>query len=427
MKKLCLQVAAVLLLCAALLPFTGCFKDTSVKHFTMYRPLYKTLPQVQSEVKSTAPVPVSQPGKMFVIGSYIFLSEKNKGVHIIDNANPAAPINKAFIPIPGNGDIAVYGTTLYADCFSYLFAIDITNPMQARLTQTTANMFPDRNFLNGFRIDSANIIYDWSKKDTAIKTDLDNYSSTGGSLFTCPSCSLVQSFSVSAASLSSSGVAVTGQGGSMARFAVLNNYLYAVTTNQLKTLSLSQPEQPLLKNTLSLGGGIETVYPFADKLFIGSNSGMGIYSVANPQQPVYLSSFSHATVCDPVITDGRHAYVTLRNGTTCRGTINQLDVVDVQNVVRPYLIKSYPLTNPHGLSKDGQWLFICDGKDGLKCFDASNPAAVILKSTIAMPVTYDVICQNGVAIVSAEDGLYQYDYSDINNIKRLSKISLSLF
>ena len=427
MKKLYLQVAAMLLLCAAVFTFAGCFKDTSVKHFTIYRPLYKTLPQVQAEVKSTTAVPVVQPGKMFVIGNYIFLSEKNKGVHIIDNANPAAPVNKAFVPIPGNGDIAVFGNTLYADCYSYLFAIDITNPAQARLTQTTAGMFTDRNFLNGFVIDSAHLIYDWSKKDTTIKTDLDGYSSANGGIIGCSNCAFDLNYISSSISSSSGTTAATGKAGSMARFAVLNNYLYAVTSSQLKTLSLSQPEQPLLKNTLNLGWGIETIYPFNDKLFIGSNSGMSIYNVANPQQPVFVSTFSHATMCDPVITDGRYAYVTLRNGTTCRGTINELDVVDVQNIARPYLIKSYALTNPHGLSKDGQWLFICDGKDGLKCFDASNASAVTLKSTIAINDTYDVICQNGVAIVSAADGLYQYDYSDINNIKRLSKISLSVF
>ena len=42
----------------------------------------------------------------------------------------------------------------------------------------------------------------------------------------------------------------------------------------------------------------------------------------------------------------------------------------------------------------------------------------------AMADTYDVISMNGIAIVSAKDGLYQYDYRDISNIKLLSKISL---
>jgi hypothetical protein len=34
----------------------------------------------------------------------------------------------------------------------------------------------------------------------------------------------------------------------------------------------------------------------------------------------------------------------------------------------------------------------------------------------------DVIAQNGKATVIAVDGLYQFDYSDTNNIHQLSKI-----
>jgi hypothetical protein len=39
--------------------------------------------------------------------------------------------------------------------------------------------------------------------------------------------------------------------------------------------------------------------------------------------------------------------------------------------------------------------------------------------------TYDVIAQNGLAIVMATDGLYQYDYTNINNVRLLSKISFN--
>ena len=39
--------------------------------------------------------------------------------------------------------------------------------------------------------------------------------------------------------------------------------------------------------------------------------------------------------------------------------------------------------------------------------------------------TYDVIANNNNAIVIAKDGLYQYDYSNINNIRLLSKVSIA--
>ena len=79
------------------------------------------------------------------------------------------------------------------------------------------------------------------------------------------------------------------------------------------------------------------------------------------------------------------------------------------------------MTNPHGLSKDGDLLFICDGNDGLKVYNAANRNSISLIKHITGLSTYDVIAWNDVAIVSATDGLYQYDYSDVNNIKLLSK------
>jgi hypothetical protein len=135
-----------------------------------------------------------------------------------------------------------------------------------------------------------------------------------------------------------------------------------------------------------------------------------------------LGQFTHVRTCDPVIADDHYAYVTLRSGTQCQGFTNQLDILNIENINNPRLAKSYPLTNPHGLSKDGELLFICDGKDGMKVFNAANVQNVTLIKQIKDIETYDVIAFNKVALVVAKDGLYQFDYSDMNNIKLLSRI-----
>jgi len=46
-----------------------------------------------------------------------------------------------------------------------------------------------------------------------------------------------------------------------------------------------------------------------------------------------------------------------------------------------------------------------------------------LISTQKHTETFDVIAGNGLAIVVGNDGLYQYDYSDLNNVRLLSKLS----
>jgi hypothetical protein len=89
------------------------------------------------------------------------------------------------------------------------------------------------------------------------------------------------------------------------------------------------------------------------------------------------------------------------------------------------LVKSYPLTNPHGLSKEGNTLFVCDGTAGLKVYDATNINSLQLLTTVSGINTYDVVAYNGVAIVVTKDGLYQYDYTNRSNLKLLSKILMN--
>jgi len=77
------------------------------------------------------------------------------------------------------------------------------------------------------------------------------------------------------------------------------------------------------------------------------------------------------------------------------------------------------------LSKDGSTLFICDGQAGLKIYNASDVMNLQLVKQIGNLETYDVIAMNGNALVIAKDGLYQYDYSNLSNIRLLSKITVS--
>jgi hypothetical protein len=81
------------------------------------------------------------------------------------------------------------------------------------------------------------------------------------------------------------------------------------------------------------------------------------------------------------------------------------------------------MKNPHGLSKDGDLLFICDGAAGLKLYNAGNVSNLQLIHEISDIETFDVITMNKIALVVAKDGLYQYSYADLSNIRLLSKIT----
>jgi hypothetical protein len=153
---------------------------------------------------------------------------------------------------------------------------------------------------------------------------------------------------------------------------------------------------------------------------------MYVYSVNQNGEPEYLSSFAHVLSCDPVIVNPPFAYVTLRMTSSCRigFNTNQLDILDIQDLASPKLRHSYPMPEPHGLSVDGDYLFICHGKEGLGVYNVQNPDSLKEISTIKGIETFDVISDKQRLLVIGPSGLYQYDYSDINKINLLSKIEI---
>jgi hypothetical protein len=380
-------------------------------------PVYESKEIVKANIKSNPAKEVQHPGKIYLYGKYIFLNEIDKGIHIIDNSNPTAPQNLAFIDIPGNVDLAVKGNILYADLYSDLVTIDISDPLHAAVKKYTNNVFPFRNFSNGVIYDSTKVIVDWIKTEKIIaEEDLGNswwQDKNSGGIF-------LQGGFVSAVG----NPPPAGIGGSMARFTLVNDRLYTVSTYDLKIFTISTPSDPVFSNKINVGWGIETIYPLKDKLFIGSQTGMFIYHISNPDIPTQAGQFTHARSCDPVVADDNYAYVTLRSGTACQGFNNQLDVLQLNNLSNIQLLKSYSFTNPHGLSKDGNLLFVCDGKDGLKVFDVSDVMNFKLIKHITGIETYDVIAWQNTALVVAKDALYQFNYTNSNDIQQVSKIDI---
>jgi hypothetical protein len=401
--------------------FQSCIKDNCTSRYSYWEPVYRTQAEARANIKNNPSKTIERPGKIYIRGNYIFLNEIDKGIHIIDNSNPAAPRNIAFIDIPGNMDMAVKGNMLYADFYTDLVAINISDPLHVAVTKFTENVFPERAWGNGFSANPTAVIVDWVRRDTTVTTSCGGNSGILGRMKSADVMFLASSQSGGQNNAASSPF---GVGGSMARFTIVNNHMYAVSQSSLNIVSINNPAEPVFNNRVNIGWGIETIYPFNNRLFIGSNSGMFVYDIANPTNPVQLSSFNHVRSCDPVIADNNNAFVTLRSGTFCQGFNNQLDVLDISNITSPVLKKTYPMTNPHGLSKDGNTLIICDGKDGLKFYNAADVNNLALLKTIGGAETYDVIAQNGWALVVAKDGLYQYDYSSLADIKLLSKLSI---
>jgi len=405
---------------ALLFIFNSCVKDKCTRSYTYWEPVYRTKDEVRANIKNNTPREIERPGKIYIRGNYIFLNEIDRGIHIIDNTNRSSPRTVAFIDIPGNLDMAVKGNMLYADFYTDLVAIDITNPQQVFVKKFTENIFPERYWGNGFSSNPSMVIADWVRRDTTVEA----YCGGNGGIFGELKRSDVFMAMTNASSSAAGGGSPFGVGGSMARFTIVNNFLYAVSESALNVVSITNGADPVFSNKVNIGWGIETIYPFNNRLFIGSNTGMFIFDINNPANPVQLGTFSHARSCDPVIADNNTAFITLRSGTPCQSTNEQMDVLDITDLTKPALIKTYLMINPHGLAKDGNTLIVCDGRAGLKFYNAVDVRNLVLEKTITGPETLDVIAINGWALLVARDGLYQYDYSAPGNISLISKLGI---
>lgn len=214
-----------------------------------------------------------------------------------------------------------------------------------------------------------------------------------------------------------------GQGGSLARFAVANDHLFLVDGSELKVFDLSKPNNAVYLSRHQLNTRVETIFPRdTATIFIGTVSGMYIYDISNAPNINQLSVYNHITACDPVVANDRYAYVTLRseqNNNWCWRSVDQLDIIDIQDLSNPKLITSFSMINPRGLGLIGDTLLVCDR--GLKVFDVNDPLNLKLLDFDEDFDAVDLIPYGNLVIAVGEDGLKQYEYKN-GNLTFLSEL-----
>ncbi|MDX9904283.1 MAG: hypothetical protein RB288_09435 [Bacteroidales bacterium] len=418
-------VKSALFLTVLIAGLTAC-KDRTTELITYDAnvPVYMPYDEFRSSFLKSAPIEISHPGKMYFKDGYLFVNEYGKGIHVIDNTNPANPQKVAFYEIMGNVDMAIKGNVLFADSYIDLLAIDITdveNPVEIdRIENVFPEIVPEGELWYPYAMvdKSQGVIIDWEVEK--ITEEVEKYNN-GGYIY-LEGMDFMANIESGAKWTGGSGT-----GGSMARFMLNEDYLYVIAVpTRLKTVDITTASAMTVIDSVDMPRNMETLFRLEDNLFVGTTTGMLIFDLVNPKKPVQVSSYDHVTACDPVVVDGQYAYVTLRSGNMCNNTQNLLEVVDISSIKNPYLVKSYPMFNPHGLGTDGDLLFVCDGAAGLKIYDKSNPLAIITSQVAHYPDfdTYDVIPMNGILMLVGTGGIYQYDYSDPENIVQISHITI---
>ncbi len=400
--------------CGVLFLAPACKKAGHLRTYTyaLYEPFHEERAVIYEEINGDPDKPIVNAGKIYVKDNYIYINEIDEGIHVIDNTDPAHPFQTAFIRIPGNRDIAVKYNILYADMYAELLSINISDIHHVSIVSSTKDVFTERG-LSWYAGDTTGLVVGMKSRDTTVTemvypdAPVPNY----------------ETFALSAATARPS----TGKAGSMARMVLFDDYIYAIgERHSVSVLNISENGSPKAVSTVNAGFDLETIFPFEDKLFLGSAIGMYMYDISDRENPKQLGTFSHGRACDPVIADGDYAYVTLRSGSSCGGDANELDVINIKDLMNPSLVRSYPMDGPKGLSKEGHLLFVCDGNKGVRVLDAKDPGNITTIAWIGCPDPYDVITGNNIAMVVAPKGIFQFDYTNPSNIKPISTLTMPI-
>lgn len=415
------------LACLLTIVYMASCTDKYTEELTLNSPVYVSYESFRSSVKQTATRQIEHPGKIYFKGNYLLVIEKTAGIHIVDVSNPSDPQNVSFIEIAGCVDMAIQDNQLYADSYTDLVTLDLSDMKHINEVSRVENAFPytvpvptkgneiypyapvdpTKGLVVGWELirDKREIEVRFRPDYPMYETDYANISNGGSSGI---------------------GGGAVGKSGSMARFGLYKEYLYIV--EQYRTLQIyriANAQKPLLIGTHRLERTVETMFIYDDHMFLGTTSGLLAYSLKVPNTPTPAGHFDHITSCDPVVVQDGYAYVTLRGGNLCGSNVNRLDVLKLSaDYMNIELMASYEMVGPYGVGIDKEILFVCDGEAGLKVFDAKDKTAIDKHPLAAFPAiqAYDVIPTEGFLFAIGEDGFHLYDYSDINNIQLIGKI-----
>ena len=411
-----------LFLLAVTLAIVSCNKDEPdpdlYADYLIATPVMMSQEDFNNSVDILPPQPIEESGKIYAYKDYIFVNDKYRGVHVIDNSDPNSPKKITFIKIAGNVDVSVKDDFLYADSIMDLMVFDISDINNIETVKRLENVLQqyvtwpvEADVINWNNSGAGEIQVGWkTKTERMLISDYEEQF-------------LFRNDDLALAEANSTG-GDTGQGGSLARFKIVGDYLYAVDSHNINIFEISDLANPLDLEDIYAGFDIETIFNRGEHLFLGSMRGMYIYDISSPDKPEFVSEFEHGTACDPVVVDGDYAYVTLRGGNGCGATESGLFIVDISNIANPELKISYAMDGPYGLGIKDEKLFVCDGESGLKVYDKTDVENLVSLNHFANINTFDVIPLQQSLLMVGDQVLYQYKYLD-NDIELMSTLDLN--
>lgn len=129
-----------------------------------YTPVVMTRTDFENAVQLQSVQPVTKSGKVYVMGSLLFVNDVNKGFHVYDYTNAANPVAVAFINIPGATDVAIRGNSLYINQATDLVTLQYNETANTiAVTKRNRNVFPAKLSPDGFEeyVTENNVVVNW--------------------------------------------------------------------------------------------------------------------------------------------------------------------------------------------------------------------------------------------------------------------------
>lgn len=384
----------------------SCVKDlgTTEVEYVKAEAIYGNIDDLRNTELVSASKAIVDPGKVYVSEDLLLIGEEGEGIHVFDNSDPEAPKELYFMNIPQNREFYVANNKIYAESLYDVVKIDISNKQAPTIESRVENAFAEP-FLNA---QGESLV---GFKFTQVTESLDRSSNIfelingNDPLFFDYQQRLIPRSNVPASFAGSSGSSI----GTVNRIAHTDDHLYIISNSLLYTFNDGSQLQKV--NESNIGWNMETIYPQKEALFIGTSNSMEILSIADLDNPTWVSNFAHATSCDPVLPNGNTAYVTLRSGTECDGNIDALIVVDIQNLTFPQSKQDIDMESPYGMTIIAGQLYVGEGENGLKIFNILADNTLELVEHDKSIQAYDVIphpTKSNIILVASPAGFGQY-------------------
>lgn len=225
----------------------------------------------------------------------------------------------------------------------------------------------------------------------------------------------------------------SGTSGSITRFATLGDFMYTLNPNQLQTFDITDPSKPVLLSELETDYGLETIFIYENRIYLGSRTGLFILGLDNPAEPNLLSQTLREDeffgACDPVVVRDNYAYSTIKTIVNVCGNANTrsaLLIYEVSDPANPVLNQSFDIDIPNGLGYTDQFLYVCStGSESLRVFDISDPDNVVERPDLDYPIQepFDIIVDNDRMIVSSTDSFFILTLAEDGSIEHEAIIS----